>query len=121
MSCKTIPTVLLLFLTLCIQNGFAQKTIVAKNGTEYEVDQKISDDLNSITAPSNTVSISSKSKKKTKKKAKVVKKNVAAIQQLNKITKKRLRFRSKRNAASKGKKCFKESLKKCDSPKKAKK
>ncbi len=115
---KFIASFLILF--FCIQGVVAQKVVAKKgNKTEYKDDEIELDDMNSISAPSNTVMISASSKSKSKKKAATEK--IASVKKVEKLMKqkKRLRFRSKRTLESK--KCFKTAKKPCDSNKKNKK
>ncbi|AUC15671.1 hypothetical protein BTO06_11170 [Tenacibaculum sp. SZ-18] len=111
---KIIASFLILY--FCIQDIVAQK-VIAKEGNkiEYKDDEIELDDMNSISAPSNTVVISGSSKNKTKKKA--TNKKIASVKKVEKLMKqkKRLRFRSKRTLESK--KCFKTAKKPCDTKK----
>ncbi|WP_442265522.1 hypothetical protein ACSIGC_14620 [Tenacibaculum sp. ZS6-P6] len=97
------------------QETFSQKKVVVKHGVEYLEEAEEDGGLNSITAPSNTVTINAKTKK-----GKKLSKEAIAIQKLSKITQKRktLRFRNKRKKDSK--KCVKDVKKEqCESkPKK---
>lgn len=111
-------TILASFLTVFLgfQQITAQKVIAKKgSGIEYKEDKKEIDDLNSITAPSNPVTINVKASTKDKKEAKDKITSVKKVEKLIK-QKKLLRFRNKRKKEDA--KCFKEAKKPCDADKK---
>ncbi|MFY7671420.1 hypothetical protein ACOSP6_10085 [Tenacibaculum sp. MEBiC06402] len=112
---KILASFLMIFIGF--QQITAQKVIAKKgSGIEYKDDQKDLDDMNSITAPSNAVTITAKSSKKSKKK--VAKDKIESVKKVEKLMKqkKRLRFRNKRKKEIT--KCFKEAKKPCDADKK---
>jgi hypothetical protein len=113
---KILASFLIFFLGF--QQITAQKVIAKKgSGIEYKDDQKDLDDMNAITAPSNAVTITVKSSKKTNKK-KSTKNKIASVKKVEKLMKqkKRLRFRNKRKKETT--KCFKEAKKPCDADEK---
>ena len=111
---KIITSFFIAFLSF--QQVSAQK-VVANKGSEieYKEDKKEVADLNSITAPSNAVTINVKTSTKDKKKAKD---KIASVKKAEKIIKQKklLRFRNKRKNETT--KCFKEAKKPCDADKK---
>ncbi|WP_299675303.1 hypothetical protein [uncultured Tenacibaculum sp.] len=113
------PLLLVVIILLFInsQEAFSQKKVVVKHGVEYLEDSEEDGGLNSITAPSNTVTVKGKAKKSKK-----LSKEALAIKKLSKasLKKKKLRFRNKRK--SDANKCVKDEKKKqCDSSKPKKK
>lgn len=96
-----------------LQQLTAQKIIAkAGSGVEYKDDEQDLYDMNAITPPSNTVTITIKNKKNSKS-SKVVQK-VELTQQMEKLIKlkKRLRFRNtRRNEVTM---CYRKAAKPCN-------
>ncbi len=105
MKIRSSILILILYFALSQNTVYAQKVVV-KNGIEYLSEDEAGDDLNSITAPSNTVMITVKRKKGKAKDLKNIEKVTKFVKQ-----RKRLRFRSKRNKAQN--KCFKKTKEPC--------